>query len=226
LKKIGALCDNHSEAKEKGTSPAVLPILLPRRFAMRCRFYRIKCSCWFITALTALMLCQACDRQQPPPAASPSSEGVRNFTGTWTAIGKRQEMQLGPERQATIFSYTGSLLLSGPQRLKTGFKAEIIGFADSDGGMQGRAVWTDERGEKVYSELHSEAAEPGSLITGLFIGGTGRYHGVTGEYTFKWQRMTDTGEGEVSGRVVDLKGSAHLGSPEVSEMQAAPGGQQ
>ncbi len=193
---------------------------------MRCQLYRLNISCWFVTALTILMLCQACDRQQPPPAGSPSSEKVHSFTGTWTAIGKRQEMQLGPERQATIFSYTGSLLLSGAQRPKAGFKAEIIGFADSDGGLQGRCVWTDERGEEVYSELHSEAVEPGGLISGRFIGGTGRYQGVTGEYTFKWQRLTETGDGEVSGRVTDLKGSARLGSVDSRALQTAPGGQQ
>ena len=193
---------------------------------MRCQLYRRNISCWVVTALTAIVLCQACDRQQPPPAESPSSEKVHSFTGTWTAIGKRQEMQLGPERQATIFSYTGSLLLSGAQRPKAGFKAEVIGLIDSDSGMQGHAVWTDERGEKVYSVLHSEAAGPGSLITGQFIGGTGRYQGVTGEYSFKWQRLTETGDGEVSGRVTDLKGSAHLGSPGVSALQTAPGGQQ
>lgn len=191
---------------------------------MLCRLNRIRFFFCLIAALTAIVLCQACDRQRPPSPESPSSEKTHHFTGTWTTIGKRQDMQLGPERQATIFSFTGSLLLSGPQRLKTGFKAEVIGLTDSDSGMQGRCVWTDEHGEKVYSELHSEAAGPGSLITGRFIGGTGRYQGVTGEYTFKWQRMTDTGEGEISGRVIDLKGSARLGSPQTGDLQAAPGG--
>ena len=193
---------------------------------MRCQLYRFKVFCCIVNALTVLMLCQACDRQHTPPAASPTSESTHSFTGTLTAIGRRQEMPLGPERQATIFSYTGSLLLSGPKRLKTGFKAEIIGFTDSDNGMQGRCVWTDERGEKAYSELHSETAGPGSLISGRFIGGTGRYQGVTGEYTFKWQRLTNTGDGEVSGRVIDLKGSARLGSSNKLDLQVAPGGQQ
>ncbi len=31
-----------------------------------------------------------------------------------------------------------------------GFQAKVIGFSDSLAGMQGRSVWTDENGDKVY----------------------------------------------------------------------------
>jgi len=192
---------------------------------MRCRFSPVVVCSWLAVVLAATTLCQACDRRQPPSPEAPSAEKTHSFTGTWTTTGKSQGLQLGPERQATIFNFTGSLLLSGPQRLKRGFKAELIGLADSGSGMQGRSVWTDEYGEKIYSELHSESAGPGSLITGSFIGGTGRFQGVTGEYTFKWQRLTDTGDGEVSGRVLDLKGSARIGPQEKPDVQTAPGGQ-
>ena len=35
---------------------------------------------------------------------------------------------------------------------------------------------------------------------GTFLGGTGRYAGVTGEYSFQWQYVVDSDEGSVSGR--------------------------
>ena len=47
---------------------------------------------------------------------------------------------------------------------------------------------------------------------GTFLGGTGRYAGVTGEYTFRWQTVVDSEDGDVSGRVVDLKGRVRVGS--------------
>ena len=72
--------------------------------------------------------------------------------------------------------------------------------------MQGRCVWTDERGDMVYSELKGEAVGSGNHIVGTFVGGTGRYAGVTGDYTFQWQYVVDAEDGAVSGRVVDLKG--------------------
>jgi hypothetical protein len=103
------------------------------------------------------------------------------------------------------------MLLTGAQRPAVGFKAQAIGFSDSRAGMQGRCVWTDERGDMVYSELKGEAVGSGNRIVGTFVGGTGRYAGVTGDYTFQWQYVVDVEDGAVSGRVVDLKGRARLG---------------
>jgi hypothetical protein len=47
---------------------------------------------------------------------------------------------------------------------------------------------------------------------GTFLGGTGRYAGVTGEYSFQWKYIVESEDGTVSGRAVDLKGRARLGS--------------
>jgi hypothetical protein len=44
----------------------------------------------------------------------------------------------------------------------------------SHAGMQGRCVWTDERGDMVYSELRGEAVGSGNRIVGTFEG-----HNVT-----------------------------------------------
>jgi hypothetical protein len=77
--------------------------------------------------------------------------------------------------------------------------------------MQGRCVWTDERGDMVYSELKGQAVGSGNHIVGRFIGGTGRYAGVSGDFSFQWQYVVDTEDGAVSGRVVNLKGRARLG---------------
>jgi hypothetical protein len=180
-------------------------------------------SYWCCFALFAVLFFTSCDRRPSLPEASSPGQ-VRDFTGTWTTTGSRQTMQLAPGHEATIFRFSGSLLLDGQQRLKAGFKADVIGFADSKTGMQGRCVWTDERDELLFSELHGKAINPDQLIEGRFIGGTGRYVGVTGEYSFKWQRLVDNEDGEVSGRVIDLKGWARLESPVVHP--SSPGGQQ
>jgi hypothetical protein len=86
--------------------------------------------------------------------------------------------------------------------------------------MQGRCVWTDEHGDKVYSELKGEFVATGNHIVGTFLGGTGRYAGVTGEYSFQWRFIVESEDGAVSGRAVDLKGRARLSSP-----AASPGGE-
>jgi hypothetical protein len=74
-------------------------------------------------------------------------------------------------------------------------------------------VWTDERGDKVFSELSGEGIGPGKLIEGKLIGGTGRYAGISGEYSFKWKRIGASKADELTGRVVGLSGWARLGSP-------------
>jgi len=191
---------------------------------MQCRYRTPLVKVWYVLVLLVGYFCVACEREAtPPPHAVPAGQ-ERHFTGTWTATGDRVTMQLGPVHVSAIFRYSGSLLLSGEQRVNAGFKGDIIGFADSRSGMQGRCTWTDERGDKVFSELHSETIGTGQPIAGRFIGGTGRYAGATGEYSFKWQRLTETGDGKVSGRVVDLKGWIRLDIPAAD--QANPGGRQ
>ena len=172
-------------------------------------------------ALVTVLLAGACG-QPPTPVAAPATAGeVRNFTGTWSFTGNRQLMPLAAGDQAAIFSVSGSLLLAGRERPTLGFRAEIIGFSDSQTGMVGRSVWVDQRGDKAFSALSGESALPGHSIKGRFTGGTGRYAGVTGEYIFTWQRLSESEDG-ISGRVADLAGWARLASPG----SPAQGGQQ
>src|SRR5258705_5853932 len=93
---------------------------------------------------------------------------------------------------------------------------------DSLAGKQGWFVWTDERGDKFYSELKGEFVETGNHVVGTFRGGTGRYAGVIGEYSFQWRFIVESEDGTVSGRAVDLKGRALL-SP-TAEAHSGEGG--
>jgi hypothetical protein len=170
--------------------------------------------------LAALVFVAACGQPSVPSSPPPTGEWLA-FEGSWTAAGTRHTLYLGPDHRAAVFDLTGSLLLSGAQRPAVGFQARAIGFSDSIAGMQGRSIWTDERGEMVYSELKGEAVGAGNHIVGTFVGGTGRYATVTGEYRFEWQYVIDAEDGAVSGRVVGLKGRARLDAP-----AAAPAGAQ
>jgi len=96
--------------------------------------------------------------------------------------------------------------------LAVGFRAEIIGFVDSQSGMVGRAVWTDEQGDKVFSELKGQVGT-GNRIAGTFLGGSGRYAGAMGEYEFQWKYVLTPEDGTMSGRAVGLKGRLGAGAP-------------
>jgi hypothetical protein len=161
--------------------------------------------------LAAFLLAAACGQPGGPVPETLRAGEWHAFEGTWTAAGTRRTLRLGQDERAAIFELTGSVLLTGAQRPAVGFRAQAIGLSDTRAGMQGRCVWTDERGDMVYSELRGEFVGTGNHIVGTFIGGTGRYAGVTGDYTFQWQYVVDTEDGVVSGRVVDFKGRARLG---------------
>jgi hypothetical protein len=162
---------------------------------------------WLFVVFLFVAACRQPDA--PGPQAATAGEW-HTFEGTWTATGTRRTLRLGPDDRAAIFELTGSVLLTGAQRPAVGFRAQAIGFSDTRSGMQGRCVWTDERGEMLYSDLKGEWVGTGKHITGTFVGGTGRYAGVTGEYSFQWQYVIDTEDGAVSGRAVNFKGRARL----------------
>ncbi len=101
---------------------------------------------------------------------------------------------------------SGALVLTGGTGTARGFQSEIIAFDDGSGMSVGRAVWTDERGDRVFSRLTGEAMRAGRRIVGTITGGTGRYSGAEGEYAFEWKYVVDAGDGTIQGQAVGLKG--------------------
>ena len=128
------------------------------------------------------------------------------FEGSWNGVGRRHTISLGQDRLGSVVDLKGSMLLTGPGRPGVGFQSEVIGLTDSATGFQGRSVWTDERGDQVYSELRGEGTAEDNHITGTILSGTGRYAGATGTYEFSWLRLMEGEDGSVQGRAVDLKG--------------------
>jgi hypothetical protein len=169
-------------------------------------------------ALAALALAVACTRQESG-AIAPAGEWLE-FGGSWTATGVRHALQLG-ERRTAVFDLSGSLVLTGGARPAVGFRARAIGLSDAATGMAGHAVWTDERGDEIHSEIRGEAVAGGNRIAGTFTGGTGRYARVSGEYAFHWQYVMESEDGAVSGRAIGLQGRARLDSTAASSAKPA-----
>lgn len=128
------------------------------------------------------------------------------FEGSWNAAGSRRTISLGAERRASILDLSGTMLLAGPKRPGVGFRSEVVALVDSDTGLVGRSVWTDERGDQVFSELQGEGTAERNRITGKFLGGTGRYAGATGAYEFSWEWVMEAEDGAIQGRAIELKG--------------------
>ena len=164
-----------------------------------------------VTGVVASLLMGGCEGEtaQPPPSAVE----WREFEGSWNAAGTRRTIPLGADRRGSTIDLRGTMLLAGPGRPGVGFRAEIIALVDSETGLVGRGVWTDEHGDQVYSELKGEGTKENNHIVGTILGGTGRFGGVSGAYEFSWQFVIESEDGSIQGRAVGLKGRYRLAEP-------------
>jgi hypothetical protein len=178
-----------------------------------CSRTRLFGDAWRSSAFAVLIVLLGCGRPSPNPAVLLGDGEWREFRGEWTATGSRDAIQLGSGRRASTARFSGTLMLSGPARPNVGFHAEAIVLSDSATGMVGRAVWTDERGDQVYSELKGEGTATGNRIVGTIVGGSGRYLGATGSYEFSWHFVIESPDGSVQGQSTDLKGRVRMGPP-------------
>lgn len=158
----------------------------------------------------------ACGGAKESSRPSAASGEWRDFTGTWNASGSRKSISLGPDRRASVVDLKGTMLLSGADRPGAGFRSELLALVDTGTGLVGRSVWTDERGDQVFSELQGEGTSTNNKLKGSFLGGTGRFAGVTGTYEFSWQFVMESEDGTVHGRAVGLTGRVRTG-PEAGD---------
>jgi hypothetical protein len=88
----------------------------------------------------------------------------------------------------------------------------VLGFDDGTGLAAGRAVWTDERGDRVFSVLQGDILAAGTRqMRAIITGGTGRYAGFSGEYEFTWRHLIAVEGTQVNGQAVNLRGHVRPG---------------
>jgi len=142
----------------------------------------------------------------PARGEQPAAEGWRPFTATWTLSGQRTLLPTEGERPASIVHLTGPLSVSSGEGLGRGLLGEVVGFDDGRTLLAGRAVFTDERGDRIYCVLEAQPIGTGRRATATITGGTGRYAALEGSFSFAWQYVVASGGGEVNGRAVNLEG--------------------
>ena len=156
--------------------------------------------------LAWVMAATACGPTTESPGPNETSGEWLEFDGSWNAAGTRHTIPLGADRRGSILDLKGTMLLAGAKRPGVGFQSEVVALVDSETGLQGRSVWTDERGDQVFSELEGEGTAARNHVTGKFLGGTGRYVGATGSYEFSWEWVMEAEDGVIQGRAIGLKG--------------------
>jgi hypothetical protein len=148
-------------------------------------------------------------------AAAPlrADDGWRSFKGSWSATGRRDAMPIENDGVAALVRLSGAIVLIASGGLTSGFRGEVIGFDDGSRGT-GRAMWTDARGDRIFSTLVGEPLGTGRRVTATITGGTGRYRSITGDYSLTWQYVVDADDAAVQGRSADLTGRIRLAEGE------------
>jgi hypothetical protein len=136
----------------------------------------------------------------------------RTFSGSWSARGQRQVIPTEGSGTAAIVHLSGAVVLARTD-IEGGLLGEAIAFDDGQKLSVGRAVWTDTRGDRLFSELRGEPVATGRRIVGTVTGGTGQYAGVTGDYTLTWQYVARDADDVIQGRSVDLRGRLRKATP-------------
>jgi hypothetical protein len=160
---------------------------------------------WAALAAGSLVLALAGAASGAEGQGASPADGWRTFEGSWAVSGQRHTVPTGAATAAVVEA-SGAVVLTKVDGLSRGFRAEAVAFDDGEGVSLGRAVWTDEHGDHLFSRLKGEPLEAGKRIVGTITGGTGRYAGLEGEYSFTWQYVLSAEDGAVQGRAVGLQG--------------------
>jgi hypothetical protein len=166
-----------------------------------------------VLSLMAAALVVAAAIEAPVPAAvqqAPAPDAWRTFEGSLSATGHRQTLPTESGRPAATLQLSGPVAITAGEGLSRAFRSEVIGFDDGAGLTVLRGVWTDDRGARIFTALKGESVASGRRIAATITGGTGRYAGISGEYSFEWQYVVEAEAGTISGRAIRLRGRYRL----------------
>jgi len=110
---------------------------------------------------------------------APAPDAWRNFEGSLSASGQRQTLPTESGRPAATVQLSGPVAITAGEGLSRAFRSEAIGFDDGAGLTVLRGVWTDDRGDRIFTRLNGETVASGRRIAATITGGTGRYAGIT-----------------------------------------------
>lgn len=164
-------------------------------------------ACLRVTLLAAAIGVLALPVRGGPPAP----DDWRPFAATWTLSGQRSLLPTEGERPASIVTLSGPLTITKGEGLGRGLLSQVIGFDDGGTVLAGRAVFTDERGDRIFCTIQAEPIGTGRRATATITGGTGRFAGLEGAFSFAWQYVVGEADGELSGRAVDVEGRTRRG---------------
>jgi hypothetical protein len=156
---------------------------------------------WFVPLVVSAVAIAAAVVE---PQAQTAPGANRTLRGSWSATGHVVTLPTESGRDAAVVQLSGSLVLTDDSGAHAGFQGEAISFDSGNGTTAGRAVWTDSRGDRLFSVLRGESVGTGRRVIGTIQGGTGKFAGVAGDFALTWQYVVSSDDGALQGRTNDL----------------------
>ncbi len=145
-------------------------------------------------------------------AQAPAPDEWQAFHGTFSATGRRDTVPVEQGGVAATVRLSGALTITRGDGLRRGFRVEALGYEEESGTGMGRAVWTDDRGDRIFSRMVGVPVQAGRRSAATITGGTGRYTGIEGTYTFTWQYVMPGEQGVIQARTLTFTGRVRRGA--------------
>ena len=143
----------------------------------------------------ALAFAAAC-LSSPAPAADLPKSGTYSAHYGWTFTGKVQE--LGANRSVSVGMVPGVIFNNAGKGFLHKARVDCTLLNDVNQGRSnanGTCVVTDADGDKVFVEWKCAGAMPACPGDERFVGGTGKYNGISGSSKFQGNFIGATGAG-------------------------------
>jgi hypothetical protein len=148
---------------------------------------RRKPSLLVIIGVTLIPLATSAICRQAVAQSTPR-EGT--FAARWVVTGTWRGMALGEDREIILAELGGRLDVAADGGVITDFASRCLVFSDEVTGGIARCRWRHPSGDEAFSEIEGGILVAGGPVRGRFVGGTGRYVGLAGEFGFdSWSAL-------------------------------------
>jgi len=158
-------------------------------------------------SLAVWLLCLMLGASGGLVAGSHWTERNGTFTAYWAVSGEVHIIEFDNSGVVAAGSHTGTVTLNTSEGPVRAFETDCVAYAD-DASSHGRCVWTGPLGDLIYVELKGTGLAGFGRTRGTFVGGTGKYDGIQGGFSFEWNYNVSRGQDATfDGYTLEMQGN-------------------
>ena len=161
----------------------------------------------YIGSITAWLIALALAASSTVAVASTWTERKGTFFADWDVSGTVHLIEFENSGVVAGGGHTGIVMIHSSEGPVRAFDTDCVAYAD-DKRSHGRCVWTGPLGDLVYVELKGSGLAGFGRTRGTFVGGTGKYDGIEGGFSFEWNYNVSRGQDATfDGYTLEMQGN-------------------